>query len=218
MNVGVFLPNWIGDVVMAVPTLRALRKLVGAEGRLVGVMRPYVAQVLDGTPWLHDQLFYDPKSKNRDFQTRALVQRLLLQELDAVVLLTNSLRTGVLAWLSGAPRRIGCPSFRGPLLTGRLRAPTLGRTCTASRAHRPRAGLLLRNGLCAGVRRNRRSSNSDSTQDRAAADAAWQALQLPADRKVVVFIGGASVPRNSGRMNTSRLPSASRPNQIATCS
>ena len=52
MRLGVFLPNWVGDVVMATPALRALRKLVGTEGQLVGIMRPYVAEVLAGTTWL----------------------------------------------------------------------------------------------------------------------------------------------------------------------
>ena len=48
MRLGIFLPNWIGDVVMATPALRALRKHFGAEACFVGVMRPYVAEVLAG--------------------------------------------------------------------------------------------------------------------------------------------------------------------------
>ncbi|MGC3967566.1 MAG: lipopolysaccharide heptosyltransferase II [Pirellulales bacterium] len=107
MNIGVFLPNWIGDVVMATPTLRALRKLVGPQGRIVGVMRPYVTAVLEGTPWLDGAIYYDPKSKKPELRNRAVVAGLRAQQLDTVVLLTNSLRTGVLAWLSGAERRVG---------------------------------------------------------------------------------------------------------------
>ncbi len=30
MRIGVFLPNWIGDVVMATPALRALRQHFGS--------------------------------------------------------------------------------------------------------------------------------------------------------------------------------------------
>ena len=46
MNLAVFLPNWIGDVVMATPALRALRRhFRGAT--MVGVLRPYVAGVLE---------------------------------------------------------------------------------------------------------------------------------------------------------------------------
>ena len=48
MRVGVFLPNWIGDVVMATPAVRAVRTHLGPEAQLFGVMRPYVAEVLRG--------------------------------------------------------------------------------------------------------------------------------------------------------------------------
>ncbi len=44
MNIAAFLPNWIGDAVMATPALRALRSHF-AESRLIGVMKPYVAKV-----------------------------------------------------------------------------------------------------------------------------------------------------------------------------
>ena len=45
------LPNWIGDLAMATPALRALRKhFAGAE--LIGLVRPYAAPVLAGTNWL----------------------------------------------------------------------------------------------------------------------------------------------------------------------
>ncbi len=49
MNLAVFLPNWIGDAVMATPALRALRaRFLGAH--IVGVLKPYVAGVLEGCP------------------------------------------------------------------------------------------------------------------------------------------------------------------------
>ncbi len=63
MRLGVFLPNWVGDVVMATPTLRALRKLVGTNGQIVGIMRPYVAEVLAGTTWLDEQILYEKSGK-----------------------------------------------------------------------------------------------------------------------------------------------------------
>ena len=43
MNIGIFLPNWIGDAVMATPTLKALRQHYCDSARLVGIMRPAVA-------------------------------------------------------------------------------------------------------------------------------------------------------------------------------
>src|SRR5262245_48273985 len=111
MRVAVFLPNWIGDVVMATPAIRALRKLVGRDGHLVGVMRPYVAEVLAGTRWLDARIIYT-KPKNRlRVASRDVYQALRTERLDRVVLLTNSIRTAWIGWRSGASERIG---YGGP--------------------------------------------------------------------------------------------------------
>ena len=52
MKLAIVLPSWIGDVVMATPTLRALRNHFDSGTTITGIMRPYVAKVLAGTPWL----------------------------------------------------------------------------------------------------------------------------------------------------------------------
>ncbi|MCA9172049.1 MAG: hypothetical protein KDB23_30490, partial [Planctomycetales bacterium] len=49
INVGIFLPNWVGDAVMATPTLRALRQHYGRAARITGIMRPHISEVLAGT-------------------------------------------------------------------------------------------------------------------------------------------------------------------------
>jgi heptosyltransferase-2 len=200
MKIGVFLPNWIGDVVMATPTLRALRKLVGDEGRLIGVMRPYVSAVLEGTSWLDGAIFYDPKSKKPELRNRAVIAGLKAQQLDAVVLLTNSLRTGVLAWLSGAPRRVGyARAFRGPLLTDKLPAPLSGRTWYGKPRYTPAPVLdyYLETAYALGCPPESTKVELGLTErDEAAADAAWQALKLPPASqgrgKVVVLNSGGA--------------------------
>ena len=66
MRLGVFLPNWVGDVVMATPALRCSRSMVGPSGQLVGILRPYVAEVLVGTPWLDEQIYCErPEDASR---------------------------------------------------------------------------------------------------------------------------------------------------------
>ena len=50
MNIAVFLPNWIGDAVMATPALRAPARHFPTR-RIVGVLKPYVAGVARGQPW-----------------------------------------------------------------------------------------------------------------------------------------------------------------------
>ena len=48
-SIGVFLPNWVGDVVMATPAIRAVREAYPAAD-LVAVCKPYVADTLAGAP------------------------------------------------------------------------------------------------------------------------------------------------------------------------
>ena len=126
MRIGIFLPNWVGDVVMATPALRTLRHHFGDLATLVGIMRPYVADVLAGSPWFDEQVEYDRKSLKG---ITRLIRDLRSKNLDTALLLTNSFSTGVAAWLSGAEQRVGFGRHgRSWLLTDRLRAPREGGT------------------------------------------------------------------------------------------
>ena len=128
-KVGIVLPNWIGDVVMATPTLRALRKHFGPDAHLTGVMRPYVAEVLGGTPWLNETVLYDRRSDDVSRHSRQVAATLRSQQLDWLIVLPNSLSSGMLAWLSRAKRRVGyARNGRGWLLTDKLQAPRLGKS------------------------------------------------------------------------------------------
>src|SRR5437588_7982539 len=98
MNVAVFLPNWIGDAVMATPALRALRTHF-ADARLVGVMRPYVAGVLEGSDWLDEQLLTQ--------SVPSLAWKLRRRKVDLAILFPNSFRSALTAWLGGCKRRMG---------------------------------------------------------------------------------------------------------------
>ena len=76
MKIGLFLPNWIGNVVMATPAVRAIRHHFGSEATLYGILRPYTAEVLAGLPWLDECLCYDPRSRDPAQTTLALVREL----------------------------------------------------------------------------------------------------------------------------------------------
>ena len=52
----VFLPNWIGDVVMSTPALRNLRAHAGPNARIIGIAKPYIREVLSGNSWLDDMI------------------------------------------------------------------------------------------------------------------------------------------------------------------
>lgn len=104
MNVAVFLPNWIGDAVMATPALRALRNHF-AGTRLFGVMKPYVADVFAGGDWFNDILFANGGSRAQGVP--AVAWQLRRRRVETVVLLSNTFRSALTAWLGGCRRRIG---------------------------------------------------------------------------------------------------------------
>lgn len=119
MNIAIFLPNWIGDVVMATPAIRALRRHF-ADARCVAICRPYVAGVLKGSTWFDEQLFLDRVGPwgNR---WPAVAWRLRRAKIDLAVLFPNSFRSSWAAWLGACQRRIGFRrDGRGGLLTDRL--------------------------------------------------------------------------------------------------
>src|SRR5207302_11349414 len=124
MNLGVLLPKWVGDAVMATPCLRALRRHFGPRARIVGIMRPYVAGVFEGSIHLSEGLLYDPSAKAVELNGWRFWRRLRQQRFDMIVLCTNSLRTGLLAAVSGARERVGYARYgRGSLLTQKLETP-----------------------------------------------------------------------------------------------
>lgn len=106
MKVILFCPNWIGDVVMATPAIRAIRKLY-PEASIVGLMRPYVAETLDANPWLDEIILYNHKSKDPNQRTLAVIQALRGHRFDLGVLFTNSLRTALVSYVGGVRRRVG---------------------------------------------------------------------------------------------------------------
>jgi heptosyltransferase-2 len=121
MKTALFLPNWLGDLVMATPALRAMRRHFGPSAHLVGIMRPYLADVLAGTDWLDEQWFYSPRSRDRSLHSWPLARRMRPERFDLALLLTNSLRPALVARLGGAKQRVGyVRNGRGPLLTGKL--------------------------------------------------------------------------------------------------
>ncbi len=191
MRLGVFLPNWVGDVVMATPALRALRELVGPDGTLVGVMRPYVADVLAGTKWLDDTIVYTKRPGRPDWTSRDASRTLRAANLDRIVLLTNSFRTAWMAWRSGTHERIGyAGEMRSLLLTKRLSNPNRN---IENSGPLPTIDSYLRLAEAAGCSpESPRLELATTPADENMADVVWRQLGLPADGSVVVLNPGGA--------------------------
>ncbi|MCG8406549.1 MAG: lipopolysaccharide heptosyltransferase II [Phycisphaerales bacterium] len=123
----IFVPNWVGDVVMATAAMRAIRRhFQGAH--IVHLMKPYVADVLSGTGLSDEQFFWPARPDSQHSGRLGLIGDLRRRRFDLAVLLTNSFRSALIARLAGVERRVGyARDARGWLLTDRLRPLRQGR-------------------------------------------------------------------------------------------
>lgn len=106
MLLAVIMPRWVGDAVMATPALRSLKAHFPAA-RMIGVMRPVIADLLVGTGWLDDCIPYDRHRKDRAMSFAAATRAMRAKRPDAAVIFPNSLSSAALAWRGGCRRRVG---------------------------------------------------------------------------------------------------------------
>jgi len=122
-TIAVFLPNWVGDVVMATPALRALRGHF-VSARIAYVGRPAALATLAGTEWADRMIPETSRRKPAAAHFAAQVGRLRAERIDRAILLPNSFRSALLARLAGIRRIAGyARGGRGWLLSAGLRPP-----------------------------------------------------------------------------------------------
>ena len=117
-------PNWVGDTVLAVPTLRALRQLYPAA-QISYLLRRYVKPLFMGMPWC-DRLITYRTGKTKAKAGKGLIDlaaRVRAGKFDMAVLLPNSFKSALICKLAKIPRVVGYGrDGRGLLLHDRLLA------------------------------------------------------------------------------------------------
>lgn len=110
-------PNWLGDAVMAMPAVQAWRER-HPDRRLVVLSRRSTAPLWRMHP-AADEVIELPPGTRATFATARLLRR---RRFDEALLLPNSFRSALIAWLAGIPRRRGVARHaRSLLLTERAR-------------------------------------------------------------------------------------------------
>jgi heptosyltransferase-2 len=108
-------PNWVGDVVMATPTLECIRNNFPAD-RVIGLIRNYARGVVETGPWFDELFEINDKSPGGFIQ---LVLKLRRLNPDVALILPNSFRSALVARLAGAKEIYGYRrNARTALLTG----------------------------------------------------------------------------------------------------
>ncbi len=107
MNILLIRLRLIGDVVFTTPLLRALRRRYPGA-RLAYVVEPHAAPVVRENPHLDEVIVASkPDARGRLAADVRLARRLRAARYDVALDLHGGPRAALLAWATGAPRRIG---------------------------------------------------------------------------------------------------------------
>jgi len=116
--------NWLGDAVMSLPAIRAIRQ-VFPHAHIALVTRPWVADLYARERSV-DRIIPYPAPKGLGAR-RAFAAMLRRERFDAAILLQNAFDAALMAWLAGIPERIGYNrDARGLLLTQAIPVPEPG--------------------------------------------------------------------------------------------
>ena len=114
-------PQWIGDAVMSEPLLA---RLAARGERLSVAALPWVAPVYRAMPQVSEVIELPFKHGRLDWTARRRIGAALRGRFDAAYVLPNSLKSALIPWLAGIPKRIGyAGESRFVLLNQRLPNP-----------------------------------------------------------------------------------------------
>ena len=116
--------NWLGDAVMSLPAIRAIRQIL-PHAHIAVVARPWVADLYARERSI-DRVI--PYTAQKGLGAKRAFARMLRREhFDAAILLQNAFDAALLTWLAGIPERIGYNrDGRGLLLTRAIPVPEPG--------------------------------------------------------------------------------------------
>jgi heptosyltransferase-2 len=127
MKILVRATNWIGDAVMAIPALHAIRSR-WPDAELTVLARPAIADLYRGQNLADHLIVYDWRGAHRGLWGRErLAAQLRREKFDTALLLQNAFDAAWLAWRAGIPERIGyARDARSWLLTRAVVVPAKG--------------------------------------------------------------------------------------------
>ena len=127
MKIMIRATNWVGDAIMALPAIRAVRARF-PQAEIAIVARPYVADTYRHQKVADRLIPYDVRGEHAGISGRErLAAELRAQKFDVALLLQNAFDAAWLAWRAGFPERIGYARHgRSVLLTKAVPVPQPG--------------------------------------------------------------------------------------------
>jgi heptosyltransferase-2 len=121
--------NWIGDAIMALPAIRAIRTAHNGPGDKIAILaRSYVTDMYRDQNVADELIVYENRAKHSGIAGRERVAtELRAHKFDVAILLQNAFDAAWLAWRAGIPERIGYSrDGRSLLLTKAIPVPKPG--------------------------------------------------------------------------------------------
>ena len=108
-------PNWVGDIVMAIPALDCFRDSF-PRTKIIGIVKKNAQGILRDGPWFDGFIDCDDKSWAGFWR---ITEQIRDYKADMAVLLSNSVRSALSVWLGGVRNIYGYRrNFRGIFLKG----------------------------------------------------------------------------------------------------
>ncbi|MDX9714057.1 MAG: lipopolysaccharide heptosyltransferase II [Dissulfurispiraceae bacterium] len=118
--------NWIGDAVMSMPAIYAIRHS-HPDSHISLLIKPFVAPLFENNPSIDEIIIYDDSHKGI-FGKFRLARMLRKKRFQKAILLQNAVDAALTVFLAGIPERIGYDSdARGFLLTHKIPQDRLDR-------------------------------------------------------------------------------------------
>lgn len=138
--------NWLGDAVMSLPAIHAIRE-VFPHAHVAVVARPWVGDLYARERAIDRVIAYPSPRSLRE--RREFAARLRAERFDCAILLQNAFDAALMAWMAGIPERIGYRrDGRGWLLSRAVPVPEPGEVPRHERFYYlellRRAGLIER--------------------------------------------------------------------------
>jgi heptosyltransferase-2 len=116
--------NWLGDVVMSLPALRAIRR-TWPRAHLAVLVKKELASFFDGARWLDEVITYSVgRGLSGFFDRRRIVGEIRSRRFDLGVLFPNSFESALWLAMAGIRRRAGfVADARGAMLTLKATPP-----------------------------------------------------------------------------------------------
>jgi heptosyltransferase-2 len=108
--------NWIGDAVLTLPALKAIRRF-NHDSHISLLVKPWVAELFTNNMDIDEIILYDDEFKGLagKFKLARILRR---KNFDRAILLQNAFDAAFITWLSGIPERLGYKTDgRGLFLT-----------------------------------------------------------------------------------------------------